>query len=176
MKMIEDSGRLKDGEDLCHTFDLSIRAFRLDNRAPSPIGGAGGKGETMRRLVRVRWEGTRLSDEIYDSREHVIANLEFDGDMHTAWKVLKSSPVGSLAPKHTSAGGSSKIKPPVVMPQDKMIDDEDSSTVILKFAPGALPRGWCFDLNLMPMGLFDSEQSLMHNHTDICVSNCLCDP
>jgi hypothetical protein len=32
MKMIEDTGRLKEGEDLCHTFDLSIRSFRLDNK------------------------------------------------------------------------------------------------------------------------------------------------
>ena len=96
MKMIEDSGRLKDGEDLCHTFDLSIRAFRLDNRPANPYMGGGDKGESMRRLVRVRWEGTQLSDEVYDSREHVIAELEFDGDMHKAWKMLKATPVGSL--------------------------------------------------------------------------------
>jgi hypothetical protein len=77
--------------------------------------------------------------------------------MHKAWKILKSSPIGSLAPMHTSAGGSSRIKPPVVMPQDKKIDDEDASIITLKFAPGALPRGWCFSLNLMPMGLYEPE-------------------
>ena len=98
MKMIEDSGRLKEGEDLCHTFDLSIRAFRLDNRPASPMMGGLQPGEHMRRLVRVRWEGTQLSDEIYDSREHIYASLEFDGEMHRAWKILKNSPVGSLAP------------------------------------------------------------------------------
>lgn len=62
------------------------------------------------------------------------------------------------------------------MPQDKYLDDEDPSTIVLKFAPGALPRGWCFSLNLMPMGLYEPETTLMHNHTDVCTSNCLCDP
>lgn len=57
MKMIEDSGRLKEGEDLCHTFDLSVRAFRTDNRPASPMMG-GAQGDHMARLVRVRWEGT----------------------------------------------------------------------------------------------------------------------
>jgi hypothetical protein len=88
-------------------------------------------GGDYRRLVRVRWEGTQLSDEIFDSRKHVIAYLEFDGDMKNAWKVLKNGPVGSLSPMHTSAGGSSRIKPPVVMPQDKALDDEDPSSIKL---------------------------------------------
>jgi hypothetical protein len=125
MKMIEDTNRLKEGEDLCHTFDLSIRAFRLDKSAPNPLGG------DQRRLVRVRWEGTELSNEVFDSRQHVIAVLEFDGDMTKAWKMLKMGPVGTLAPEHTSAGGSSRIKPPVVSPQDKHIDDTDPSIITL---------------------------------------------
>jgi len=68
------------GEELCHTFILSVRAENRDgtNEGGEEITGAA-------RLMRVRWEGTEVSDKLFDSRDKIIAELEFDRSMKSAF-------------------------------------------------------------------------------------------
>lgn len=58
-----------------------------------------------------------------------------------------------------------------------MLKEGDPSTIILKFAPGSIARGWCFELDLMSAaGAISADARLIANSSDICTTNCLCDP
>lgn len=74
-----------EGTELCHTFELSIRAERRDgqNEAGQDMGGHS-------RLMRVRWEGRQTSDNLFDPRGRLYATLEFDRSMKTAFQILKT--------------------------------------------------------------------------------------
>lgn len=63
------------------------------------------------RLVRVRWEGREVSDLMFDSRERIVATLEFDRSMKAAFQLLKSSDWAVLIPDKTGKGGSNRIQP-----------------------------------------------------------------
>lgn len=76
LAMLKERGHLDRGNDeVCHNFQLSIRAeIRGD---PNDQSKQLSKFETPK-LMRVRWEGMRVSEGIYDPRVRLIAALEFD--------------------------------------------------------------------------------------------------
>ena len=80
LKVAEESGLIPEGAELCHTFELSIRAEKRD--------GANEAGQSMdghSRLMRVRWEGREISDRLFDPRTRLYAVLEFDRSMKAAF-------------------------------------------------------------------------------------------
>jgi len=54
-----------------------------------------------------------------------------------------------LEPSHTHSGGSTRLTVDGTYPQEKLLKEGDPSTIILKFAPGSVARGWCYELDLM---------------------------
>jgi hypothetical protein len=85
LKFAKESGLVPAGAELCHTFELSIRAERRDGQNEA--------GEDMTghsRLMRVRWEGRETSDNLFDPRARLYATLEFDRSMKSAFQILKN--------------------------------------------------------------------------------------
>jgi hypothetical protein len=169
VKIAKDSGKLPSGQEACLTFELSVRAERLDGQAADPM--TGGKRP---RLMRVRWEGKTISDDSYDAREKIVANLEFDASVAGVWEMISSGDFAALVPEHTSAGGSSRVAVDTTKAQQVVLNPSDSSIITLKFAPGSIARGWCYQLELAA-GLLDADMEIMTNKTDMCTTNCLCD-
>jgi len=50
------------------------------------------------RLMRVRWEGRKTSQGLFDPRSKLVASLEFDRSMSGAFQVLKSLDWAFLTP------------------------------------------------------------------------------
>lgn len=80
LRFARESGLVPEGAELCHTFELSIRAERRDgqNEAGQDVVGHS-------RLMRVRWEGRETSDNLFDPRARLYATLEFDRSMKSAF-------------------------------------------------------------------------------------------
>lgn len=80
IKFAKDSGMLPEETELCHTFELSIRAEKRSgqNEAGQDMGGPA-------RLMRVRWEGHETNHNLFDPRVRVYASLEFDRSMKQAF-------------------------------------------------------------------------------------------
>ena len=76
---------VQEGAELCHTFELSIRAERRDGQNE-----AGQEMVGHSRLMRVRWEGRETSDNLFDPRARLYATLEFDRSMKSAFQILKN--------------------------------------------------------------------------------------
>jgi len=72
--------------ELCHNFQLSVRAELLANRNSSQS-----QSTEVPRLMRVRWEGLRVADGLFDPRTRLIAALEFDRSLSGAYQLLKTS-------------------------------------------------------------------------------------
>jgi hypothetical protein len=47
--------------------------------------------------MRVRWEGLRVADGVFDPRTRLIAALEFDRSLAGAYQLLKTSEWAGLA-------------------------------------------------------------------------------
>jgi len=126
LKFAKESGLLAAGEELCHTFELSIRAERRDgeNEAGQDLGGHS-------RLMRVRWEGRETSDNLFDPRARLYAALEFDRSMKSAFQILKTEDWVALQPIHTGTAGSTSIQPDVIKPLSKALAEDDTSSITL---------------------------------------------
>lgn len=164
MRIAETSGKAKDHE-LCLSFTLAVRTERLD-RQSRPT------------LMNVRWEGRRMSDHVFDAREHIVAALEFDKSVKGMWQTLVGmGEFAKLSPAHTNTGGSTRLTVEDTLPQEKMLKENDPSVIILKFPGGSVAKGWCYELNLVgAAGQFGLDTQIIQNSVDICTTNCQCDP
>lgn len=90
--------------------------------------------------------------------------------------MVQGSNFASLEPVSTTAGGSVRIQPKATPASQMRLDKADPSKVILTFHGGSLARGWCHALKLSSGGLFEASTALLDLETDVCLSNCLCDP
>jgi hypothetical protein len=104
VQIAKDSGRMPSGTEACLTFELSVRAERLDGQPADPM-----TGKKLPRLMRVRWEGKELADQSYDARERLVASLEFDRSVADAFDMISSGDFAALIADHTSSGGSSRV-------------------------------------------------------------------
>lgn len=178
LAQLKERGHLDRGKsEVCHNFQLSVRAELRGNRSDeSP---ALNKYEPPR-LMRVRWEGMRVSEGVYDPRTRLIAALEFDRSLSGHYQLLKTTEWAALA-QH--GPNDTQTLPHPVSPTVKKMAPGDTSTVHVQFAPGSLPKGTCHKLQLkethggfMPiMSLPDFDSALIHEDLEVCTSNCLCD-
>lgn len=78
LRFAKESGLVPEGSELCHNFELSIRA-----EVKGHMGGeAGHEAESgPSRLMRVRWEGHETNHDLFDPRTRLYASLEFDRSM-----------------------------------------------------------------------------------------------
>jgi hypothetical protein len=133
-----DQGHLGTRE-LCHTFQLSIRA---ESRPGENEGGEDPMGPS--RLLRVRWVGDEASAGLFDHSKRVTAVLEFDRSMKAAFKILKTTGFANLvaAEPHVSAKQAGSAPDPVA-PAAVRLSADDPSVITLEFPGGSLARGWC---------------------------------
>jgi hypothetical protein len=104
--------------------------------------------------------------------------LEFDTDFSDTWPIVKDMPgFAALEPVKTTAGGSVRIQPKASDANGVSLQMSDPSILLLTFHAGSLARGWCFSLKLNTVGgAFEASTALLDQETDVCLSNCLCDP
>jgi len=79
LSIAKDSGLLPDHHEMCHTFELSIRAEVMGHK--NADGSAGHDEDSPSKLMRVRWEGHETSHRKFDPRTRIYASLEFDRSM-----------------------------------------------------------------------------------------------
>jgi len=159
LKFAKDSGMVPEKAELCHTFELSIRAERRDGQNE-----AGQDMVGQSRLMRVRWEGRETSHNLFDPRARLYATLEFDRSMKAAFQFLKNEDWAVLQPVRTGSAGSTSVQPDVVKPLSKALLVEDPSSITLEFAAGTLAKGWCHKLSMVaggPSGGLDFDEALL---------------
>ena len=81
--------------------------------------------------MRVRWEGVQVTPNVFDTRERVIAVLEFDRSMEKPFQNIKGTEFAVLVPKETGEFGSQRAQPEAVKPSDVSMDPYDPSTLML---------------------------------------------
>ena len=128
--------------EICHNFQLWIRAEKLDGEGPTHTHGGEAK------LVRVRWEGYEVDPGLFDPRHKLTAALEFDRSMKGAHQLLKGSNWVSLVPHNKNENDTDRVAPDSVVPPAKRLNPDDVSTILLDFSPGTLARGWCQQLKM----------------------------
>jgi hypothetical protein len=147
LETLKKGGHVAAGAELCHNFQLSVRAELRggENEDGSAIVGPS-------RLVRVRWEGEEVDDGHFDPAARLYATLEFDRSMKAAFQLLKGSEFASLVPEKTVDGSAPKDTPETVRPAVKKLSAADPSSILLQFPAGSLKRGWCHRLALSGSG------------------------
>jgi len=174
LQTLKDGGHLAAGHEICHNFQLSVRA---EKRGGGHAAGAELTGPS--RLVRVRWDGEQVDTGVYDPRSRLTASLEFDRSMHGAYQALKTTEWASLVPEKAEGAGSTRAAPDVVRPSVKKLSAVDPSTIILQFPAGTLASGWCHRLHLGGVpglgGTADFDEQLLAGELRVCASKCLCD-
>lgn len=123
---LKERGHLKTVKEICHNFELSIRAEKRDGENEA---GEDPMGKT--RLMRVRWDGEKLNDGTFLPGSRIIATLEFDRSMVGAFKILKPTEWASLVPEVADKSGPSRATPDVVQPNSKKLSTVDPSTIVL---------------------------------------------
>lgn len=114
---------------------------------------------------------------MFDQRHTLAAVLEFSDSFADVWPMVRDTPkFAELEPVKTTAGGSVRIHPEAVAAAGMKLDKRDPSQVVLTFHRGSLARGWCFALKLSNAGMFEANTALLDQESDVCLSNCLCDP
>ena len=124
---MKDAGLIEHGGELCLNFQLWVRAEKQDGNA----GGYGFIHEGNARLMRVRWEGYEVGDMLFDPRHKLTAILEFDRSMKGANELLKTSNWVTMAPHQKVENDTDRTAPDNVIPPVKMLDPEDSGTILL---------------------------------------------
>jgi hypothetical protein len=80
-EMIEHAHGLSNVNEVCHNFKLSVRAENRD----ANFNDAGESIIGPTRLMRIRWEGEEVDENIYDPASRLTATLEFDRNMKNAF-------------------------------------------------------------------------------------------
>jgi hypothetical protein len=84
--------------------------------------------------MRVRWEGLRVSEGVYDPRVKMLAYLEFDKSLSGSYQLLKSTEFASLAQLDSNDQHNATFKsntPPshVVLPTVKKLAQGDATSL-----------------------------------------------
>ncbi|CDW81429.1 laminin subunit alpha-like [Stylonychia lemnae] len=152
---------------LCITFDLSVRITQVihdeDNYTPDT-------DPTENELIRIDWQGGKLKDQKFDSRQKLSVFLQFKESMKEEFKTLKFTPFVYLVSIDYQKMDDTKI-----FPQTTRLSTVDKSSIILTFGHGVLQKGKCYRM------LFDTqtlgvryEDIAMKDQNVICTSSCAC--
>jgi hypothetical protein len=176
-----DQGLLHD-QEVCHTFQLSIRA-----ELRGGVNEAGESAAGPSRLLRVRWQGDEVAGagvdaakSRFDPARRVTAVLEFDRSMVEAFKLLKRSSFATLAPnleKPPAGAARTKETPQAVAAPTSRLSQSDPSMLLLDFPGGSLARGWCYTLDFpsaAPGEGPDWDTAHLGHSREICATTCLC--
>jgi hypothetical protein len=69
--------------------------------------------------MRVRWEGQEVNEGLMDPRDKIAAFLEFDRNMKSSFRTLKSSDWLNLVPVTPEESGTTRALPKTVVPTGK---------------------------------------------------------